>query len=363
MSHKGERKVAVLHSFCSLDGCIDRRCHHHHHPDTFSFSCHFHHHGRRRRRSVDDVRQSSTDLFTFSLLFLVILTLVIPSVDGKKKKEDKKCMPEIVAIKKVKIVPVAVPIKSMSGSTMTTYTEEIMTDGKMPMKMKSAPPTMPPKQSKPPKYDAGEEEEMNKPQVMQVPVYNTDSGGEEEEEEGGEEEEEEHEEQASPYDSAMAEQVDGGDAYSTAGGGDDDDAGGYKRRRDEKIMSTRNNQSTLLRHKRHTHPTLISISVKSNNNNVGRQTKLTSSPRTIKKTTNVGDIETLFSQRLMAIMSKRDESNLAAAAAVSSLYSSPIPLASPIDSMFSPSEHLQSSLLNRLRNMSKGHEMHHRLHY
>ena len=358
MSHKSERKVAVLHLLCSLDGCIDRRCHHHHQGDTSSSSCHFHRLNSKGTRGLHEARQSSTNLLVISLLALVTMALLVPLVDGgmmKKKKEDKKCMPEIVAIKKVKIVPVAVPIKSMSGSTMTTYTEEIMTDGKMPMKMKPAPTMAPGKPSKPPKYE--DEEEMNKPQVMQVPVYNTDSGEEEEEEEAPEEEEEEH----SPYDSAMAEHVDGGDAYSTSGGGDDDESGDYKRRRDEQVTPTRSNQSTSPRHKRHIYPPLMgekSGRVKLNNNVPAGQATFIRLPGAMEPVSvhEGHDVHTLFSQRLMAIMSKSDESNLAAA--VSSLYTAPIPLASPIDSIFSPAQHLQSSFLNRLRNMSKGHEMH-----
>lgn len=64
--------------------------------------------------------KSSCERKMISVAILMIISAVcLNYVSGKKegeKEKDKKCTPEVVAIKKTKIIPVAVPVRSNKKS-------------------------------------------------------------------------------------------------------------------------------------------------------------------------------------------------------------------------------------------------------
>lgn len=263
---------------------------------------------------------------------VISVILFIPTVDcgimSRSGKDDKKCMPEIVAIKKTRIVPVAVPVKSMSGpGTVTTYTEEVVADPKDIYKPKEKPKEKDEKDEKS-KY---EEEDEHEPAVAEAPVYSADDD---------EEEDEEHYEE----DSAVTDNVDGGSAYTVSGGEDDE----YKRRKDQltttpkpKHRAKRQVSSDLNRKKkkksnRHKHKN------KSHSNKV----KVSSSLTSPFSSDGTNKIRGVIRESLTAILSQT-RGHLDAA--LSRSFMSPIPLRPPID--FLPSK-VGQNLFDKIRKVS-----------
>lgn len=151
------------------------------------------------------------------LLATVMMTIECRWMPRTTRRPDD-CSPEIVALKRTRVVPVAVPVKATSEPMkkyQVQYTGEEYTH--------------------PLKYDNQEQhEEVYEPTVSHAPVYNTYADGEEEEDDDDEEDDHDDEEEThapsppyySPHDTAIAEHVTEGDTHHIGNG--------YKRRKDGK---------------------------------------------------------------------------------------------------------------------------------
>lgn len=163
---------------------------------------------------------------------LLLIHLTTPTTCGwmsriVRRNEDEDCTPQIIAVKKTKVVPVAVPVKA---EPTIKYPETM----KNQVQYTSEEPQYPQAEGQyPPKYEKGEEE--YEPNVSEAPVYNANDGHEDEEDED-EEDEGDDELVDSHYDSAVAGHVRGGTSYEV-------DTGGYKRRKDGKKSNRKKQKS------------------------------------------------------------------------------------------------------------------------
>ena len=265
-----------------------------------------HHHHQRGRKNATFARESK-NVFTLSLLTLVTATLFIPVINCgliSRQKNEENCIPQIVAIKRTRIVPVAVPIKSMSTTTtislFNTSAIDEQKDGKMNHKS-------------PPKYQDDREEENF--------IHDDDEG-----------EDDEYEEEELPYDSAQNEPK-----YLSVANKRNDH---FKHPKDQLTASDKRQNNVRLRRQATLEPTKSKPQVK--------QVKVTSTS-TFPVTTS-GDrkkIRGVISQSLTAILSQtRGQMNHSP---FINPFNSPIPLETPIDSFLHSTS---TNWLDRLRRLA-----------